>query len=91
MGPRCAVAAQTADRAKATRKGVQEMRLGILWREADAAHQILEARVGVQRVKSRINFEIDQVSCVHLICLLQPSERVVFFSQPCFDEGHVHR
>jgi hypothetical protein len=58
--------------------------------KADAPNQASEARVGAQRVVNRLYLQIDQVRVTFLICLLQPLERLIFFSQADMNHREEH-
>lgn len=57
-----------------------------LRRKADAAQQILEARVGTQGVPGRVNFEHGETGAL-LVSLFEPREGLVLLAQPHINEG----
>ncbi len=56
-----------------------------LRREADAAHQVMEALVAVQRVEGRLYFDVREPGIALLICLFKPRESPVLVAKPHID------
>jgi len=55
-------------------------------RKAHTVHQIVESRIGLERIQARIDFQVRQPLAVCLICLFKPGKGIVFISQSGIDQ-----
>src|ERR1035437_10180416 len=60
----------------------------ILWREADAPHQVIKAWIGAQEIKAGIDLEIGESLAMRFIGFFQPCKRLVLLAQAGIDERY---
>jgi hypothetical protein len=68
-----------------------QTQLRSLGRQADAAQQVLEARVGMQRVEDRGHVNEDEEFGVLLVCLSEHFEDAIILAEPDIDSREMER